>query len=64
MGAAQPMWQADLQRGQLGYGSELDRSKSIWQQELLEKQFPFSVIPSMMGESMPSPVVNQGGGKK
>lgn len=69
--AQQAGWGAELQRSQQGWGAGLAQNifgsqmaGQQWQAGLQEKQFPFTVIPAMMGESMPSPVVSQGGGKK
>lgn len=62
--AQQAGWQAELARGMTGYTSALDRAKDIWSQEVMAKQFPYSVIPGMAGASMPTPVTSQSGGKK
>lgn len=60
----QSLWGMTAPALQAGWGAELSRSRDIWGQEQAAKQFPFQVIPSMFGQSMPTPVVSQGGGKK
>ncbi len=69
--ASQPMWQAQLQQGQQDWAAQLAQQQfgatagqQEWQAGLQEKKFPFEVIPTMVGEAAPSPVVSSGGGKK
>jgi len=62
--AQQAGWQAELGRGRETWGAGLGRARDIWGQEQMAKQFPYTAIPGMFGASMPSPVVQQGGGKK
>jgi len=68
--AAQPMWQAGVGRNRDIWGGELGRNifgaqqaGEGWKQRLGAIQAPFSIFPGMLGESMPSPVVEQGGKK-
>jgi len=60
----QDLWGMVAPAQQAGWGAELGQAKDVWSQELMAKQFPYTVIPGMAGSSMPSPVVSQGGGKK
>jgi hypothetical protein len=62
-------WQAELGRGQQDWGAQLAQSmfgaqagQEQWRAGLQEQRFPFDIIPGLFGQSMPSPVVTQGGG--
>jgi hypothetical protein len=67
--AQQAGWGAELQRGQQDWGAQLAQNmfgaqagQQQWQAGLQEQQFPFSVIPAMFGQAMPSAVTTQGSG--